>query len=220
MTLGQLLALGGWPMVPIYICSVVALAVFFRKLFELRRARAGGLGWLESVIDELEAGDLGAAQESCRRVEHPAARAVEAAIHVSKRRPDRAAAEAARVGSLEVQRAEKHLGLLSLIAQVAPLLGLLGTVIGMVRLFLDIEASSAMVDTAQLSTGIWQALLTTAAGLVVAVPTLAAYSYLSSCSDSLRLSLHDAVEQTLTAVPAPAGSVAAPSAAREVVSAV
>ncbi len=219
MTLGRILALGGWPMLPIYLCSVVALAVFLRKAFELRRTRQGGLEWLPRAIEELEAGDLAAAAETCARAETPASRALEAAIRVSRHRPDRAEAEAARVGSLEIQRLDKHLGLLAFIAQVAPLLGLLGTVVGMVRLFFDLEASTATVDTAQLSSGIWQALLTTAAGLTVAVPTLAAHSYLAARSDALRLVLHDAVEQGLTALPAPQAA-AEPVAAREVVGAV
>jgi biopolymer transport protein ExbB len=189
-------------MVPIYACSVVALAVFLRKLFELRRARATDMAWLEPVIRHLEEGDLGAAAAACADTAHPAARAVEAALRVAKRRPDRIEAEATRVGSIQVQRAERHLGLLSFIAQVAPLLGLLGTVVGMVRLFLDLESSPGVVDAAQLSAGIWQALLTTAAGLIVAVPTLAGYSYLAWRSDAFRLSLHDAVERALTAAPA------------------
>lgn len=219
MTLGRILALGGWPMVPIYLCSVVALAVFLRKVFELRRAQQSSLEWLPRAIEELEAGDLASAASTCARAEHPAARSVEAAIRVARQRPDRAEAEAVRVGSLEIQRLDKHLGLLAFIAQVAPLLGLLGTVIGMVRLFFDLEGSSATVDTAQLSSGIWQALLTTAAGLTVAVPTLAAHSYLASRSDSMRLVLHDAVEQALTALPAPQAP-AEPVVAREVAGAV
>jgi len=220
MTLGHILALGGWPMLPIYLCSVVALAVFLRKLFELRRARQGGEPWLERVVCALEAGDFEAALTDCGKSEQPAARALEAAIRVVERRPDRVAAEAARVGSLEVQRLDRHLSVLAFIAQVAPLLGLLGTVIGMVRLFFDLEASSSMADTAQLSSGIWQALLTTAAGLVVAVPTLAAHSYLAARSDALRLELHDTVERALTALPAPPEAAAESSSAREVADAI
>ena len=202
MNLGEFLVLGGWPMLPIYLCSVVALTVFLGKLFELSRTERAGLDWLGPVIAELEAGDLRAAQARCSRARHPAARVLQAAIRVESRRPDRVVAEAARVGSLEVQHFDRHLGVLGFIAQAAPLLGLLGTVIGMVRLFFDLEASPGMADAAQLSSGIWQALLTTAAGLVVAVPTLAAHSYLGARSDSLRLALHDAVERGITAMPA------------------
>lgn len=191
-------------MAPIYACSVAALAVFVRKLSELRRARLGELDWIEPVLADLAAHKLDAARDRLAASTHPAARAMSAAVSVMPRRPDRARAEANRVGSQELQRFETHLGLLSFIAQVAPLLGLLGTVIGMVGLFLDMEhAPAAAADMGRLSSGIWTALLTTAAGLVVAVPTLAGYSYLSARMDGLRLLLHDAIERTLTAAPPP-----------------
>jgi biopolymer transport protein ExbB len=120
---------------------------------------------------------------------------------VWRRRPDRAEAEARRVGSLEIQKAESYLPLLSFIAQAAPLLGLLGTVLGMVDLFLGLQSSGLReVDVSLLSSGIWKALLTTAAGLTVAVPTLAAYSYLAHRADGLRLQVTDLVQQLLTEV--------------------
>ena len=204
MSLGELLALGGWPMVPIYACSVVAVTVFIRKLLELRAITRADMGWLEKSVELLDEGDCDEAREICSRANHPAARAVEAALRVAERRPDRVEAEAERAGSIEVQRTEKHLGLLSFIAQVAPLLGLLGTVIGMVNLFLDLQSQAGVAGASELSAGIWKALLTTAAGLIVAVPTLAGYSYLAAQSDAFRLALHDAVERTLTALPLPA----------------
>ena len=207
MRLGHLLAQGGLPMAPIYLCSVAALAVFARKLSQLRRARLADMRWLEPVLGALEQGDLETARAHLDACAHPAARAVLAAVAVMPRRPDRARAEAARVGSQELQRFEAHLGLLGFIAQAAPLLGLLGTVIGMVGLFLGMEqAPAAVADMSRLSSGIWTALLTTAAGLIVAVPTLAGYSYLSGRADWLRLLLHDTIERAMTAVPLPKAS--------------
>lgn len=216
MRLGHLLAAGGWLMAPIYACSVAALAVFLRKLVAWRRLRVRELGWLAPLLAELERGDLAGARDRLDRAAHPAARAAAAAVAVMERRPDRARAEAARAGSLELQRFEATLGLLSFIAQAAPLLGLLGTVVGLVGVFLDIESGAGVlrdsgVDVSQLSSGIWTALLTTAAGLVVAVPALAGYSYLSACADRLRLLIHDTIEQVLTAAPMTA-AVAPPAA--------
>ncbi|MCB9645410.1 MAG: MotA/TolQ/ExbB proton channel family protein [Deltaproteobacteria bacterium] len=100
---------------------------------------------------------------------------------------------------------EAYLALLAFIAQAAPLLGLLGTVLGMVELFLGLEGAGLRdVDTSLLSAGIWKALLTTAAGLGVAVPTLAGHAYLASRVDLFRLALVDAVERLITAA-APRG---------------
>ena len=206
MTMGELLGLGGWPMVPIYLCSVVALAVFLRKLVDVRGVIGADMSWLDAAIDRIDAGDVPAGMSKCRAATHPAASVIIAALTVAERRPDRVEAEAARAGSLEVQRTEKYLGLLAFIAQVAPLLGLLGTVIGMVDLFADLEAHDGMAGASELSAGIWKALLTTAAGLIVAVPALAGHSYLAARSDAYRLLLHDSVERVITALPRGDGS--------------
>jgi len=91
--------------------------------------------------------------------------------------------------------------LLAFITQVAPLLGLLGTVLGMVKMFFSLQqAGMSNVDVSLLSSGIWQALLTTAAGLMVAAPSLAAHSYLSTRLEHFRFHLKDSVERLLTAL--------------------
>lgn len=191
-------------MFPIYLCSIVSLAVFVKKLLELKAARLSELGWLDGVLDKLKTGDLPGAGSACESARHPATRVIKSMLGVLAVRPDRAEAEAERVGSLEIQRLEKNLALLSFIAQVAPLLGLLGTVLGMVDLFIGLQgAGMSNVDVSQLSSGIWKALLTTAAGLLVAVPTLAGYSYLTAHTDRLRLQLSDTVARVLTEAPAP-----------------
>ncbi|MEM9492261.1 MAG: MotA/TolQ/ExbB proton channel family protein [Myxococcota bacterium] len=202
MTLGQLLAEGGWPMGPIYLCSVATTVVVLYKWSQYRAARLGDMSWLERVLEPLRRGNLDRAHSDARAETHPAARAIAAALQMSEHRPDRVSAEAARVGGLELQRFERHLGVLSFIAQVAPLLGLLGTVVGMVSLFFDLEQSPrAAGDISVLSSGMWTALLTTAAGLVVAVAALAGHSYLAARTDALRLCMTDAIEQVLSAAP-------------------
>ncbi len=207
MSLGRFLAEGGWPMVPIYLCSVAALSLFVAKWMQYRAAGLGDLEWLGGVLTALRGNELELARSRAEKAAHPAARAVAAALEVRAHRPERTEAEAARAGSLELQRYERHLGALSFIAQVAPLLGLLGTVIGMVALFLDLEsAPRAAMDVSQISSGIWTALLTTAAGLVVAVAALAGHGYLTSRADALRLCIHDTVERMLTALPIASGA--------------
>jgi len=192
-------------MAPIYLCSIVAIAIFVRKALELRAARLGDVRWLPEVVRAVEAGDWERVEARCAATPHPASRVIEAATATWRVRPERAEAEGRRVGSLELQRLEKHLGALSFIAQVAPLLGLLGTVIGMVQLFLGLQgAGLGNVDAAMLASGIWKALLTTAAGLIVAVPALAAHTWLTSRTDRLRLLMGDVIEQLLTVAPASA----------------
>lgn len=207
LSLAELLAQGGLTMIPIYACSLVALALFLYKVFGLRRQRHRDMSWFEPVLERVRDGDYEAADAECGRAPHPATRVVRAMMEVLRHRPDRAASEARRVGSLELQQAEGGLQVLSFIAQAAPLLGLLGTVFGMVDLFIGLQgAGGANVAVSALSGGIWKALLTTAAGLSVAVPTLAGYSYLASRADRLKLQLTDVVEKVMTAAPALPGS--------------
>lgn len=201
-SLGNLLAQGGWAMWPIYLCSLIALGVFVQRWLLYREIRALQLPWLPKVLLMIRNQQVDAAIAECENHRHPVAHVLSQASRVFHVRPDRVAAEAERVGHRELQKYENYLPLLSFIAQVAPLLGLLGTVLGMVEMFLGLQNSGiANVNASALASGIWQALLTTAAGLIVAAPTLAAHLYLTHRVDSFRGQLRDAVEQFLTALP-------------------
>lgn len=200
MPLHELLAQGGWAMIPIYACSVIAVAVFIKKLVELNAAKLGRVAWLDAAVAHVEDTDLEAASDACRHPVHPGARVVAAVLHALREQPTQAEAEAKRVASLELQRLERHLVVLSFLAQVAPLLGLLGTVLGMVDLFMGLQgAEQGALAISDLASGIWKALLTTAAGLTVAVPALAGYTYLASRIDRFRLQLGDMVQRILFA---------------------
>ena len=219
MRWANLLVTAGWIMAPIGLCSVVAAAVFLRKLFDYRALRISDWAWLPPVLADVEAGAGAAAQARLQSAPNPAARVLAEVLGVLADRPARVEAEARRAGSQVVQGLEAYLALLAFIVQAAPLLGLLGTVLGMVELFLGLEGAglrdvdtsllSAGIsraegkfsrgDTSLLSAGIWKALLTTAAGLGVAVPALAGHAYLASRVDLFRLALVDAVERLITA---------------------
>jgi biopolymer transport protein ExbB len=200
--LGEILAQGGWTMVPLYACSIVALAVFLRKLIEYRVMHLSDLSWYEDALSLIRLGKFDAVSGVCSRYAYPAVPVVCAMAQALKERPDLAKSEAQRVASLELQKLEKNLSLLSFIAQIAPLLGLLGTVLGMVDMFIGLQGSgNASINLSELSSGIWKALVTTAAGLTIAVPTLAAYSYLASRLDDVRLQLSDIIQCVLYAAP-------------------
>ncbi len=202
MTLGQLLGEAGWLMAPIYACSISVVALVVHKLLELRAAQVNDLDWLEPTIENASNGDMEAALGVLQEKAHPAARAVHALLSTQSYRPDRALAEAERVGSLALQSLERRLGMLSFIAQASPLLGLLGTVIGMVELFMRMQGAGVNeIDPALLSSGIWKALLTTAAGLVVAVPALGAYAWLTGRVDRVKLQIFDSVERAISVLP-------------------
>ncbi len=202
MRLVDLLAYGGWAMVPIYVCSAIALCVFIERILVLRGARIGDLSWLPDVMEAARKKEFDRIAALCRNCLHPGARVVEAMTAVWSSRADRVEAEAGRETTMQLHLLEKHVSILSFIGKAAPLLGLLGTVIGMVQLFIGLQhAPPGQVDIGLFASGIWKALLTTAAGVVVAVPSLAAYTYLTARIDRLHLKLHDIVERMLTAVP-------------------
>jgi len=202
LLLGELLLKGGWTMVPLYACSVVALVVFIHKLIAYRAAQLLDLSWEPEVIKSIQSGNLAAVPDAFNHSSHPAFNVVNAIVTALKERPVEAKSEALRVASLELQKLEKNLSLLSFLAQVAPLLGLLGTVLGMIDLFVGFQqGGNSNINLTELSAGIWKALITTAAGLTIAVPTLAAYSYLSSRVDNVRLQLSDLIQRILYATP-------------------
>tara|TARA_Y100001934_G_C12283917_1_gene741369 strand:+ start:186 stop:872 length:687 start_codon:yes stop_codon:yes gene_type:complete len=206
MSVADLMAQGGLTMIPIYLCSIAGLAVFLRKFIEFKQAKLSDVSWLDAVLDLLAAEKYSEIAKVCDRSPHPGTRVVCATVRALEEKPEQAEAEARRVAGLEIQKLEKNLTMLSFLAQVAPLLGLLGTVLGMVDLFIQLQGSGqGNVVVAELSSGIWKALLTTAAGLAVAVPALAAHSYLASQIDRLRLQVSNVIQRVLYVASKPVG---------------
>ncbi|MDH3982406.1 MAG: MotA/TolQ/ExbB proton channel family protein, partial [Kiritimatiellaceae bacterium] len=100
-----------------------------------------------------------------------------------------------RAGLGEIPRLEKNLGGLLTIAQITPLLGLMGTVIGLVRIFMAMEQNAPLAEIGDLSGGIWQALTTTAVGLAVSIPSFAGYNFLLSRVENITLSMEYAADE-------------------------
>jgi len=174
---------GGPLMYLIILCSIVAVAVIFERLFHLHRARIDIDKFMEKISGALRRNRIMEAIDLCEKTPGPIAHIIKAGIlkHDRSRQEIKEAIE--DVGIYEVPRLEKNLGALATIAHISPLLGLLGTVTGMVRAFQIIqEKASALhpVSPGNLAGGIWEALITTCAGLIVAIPTFVAYNYLVS----------------------------------------
>lgn len=196
-SIGELLGHAGWTMAPLYVCSVLAMLVAIRKALDFRAANLEDESWVQPVVNALSEGAASRGVDLARKSRHPAGRVAATLIEALEHNPDQADAETQRVGMEEVATLERNQRPLALIAEIAPLLGLLGTVVGMVELFAGIseqQASGSMVMAA-LSGGIWKALLTTAAGLTVAVPSLAAHAYFSSRVDRFRVQLTSIVQR-------------------------
>ena len=167
----------------IILCSIVALAVIIERLYHLHRARIDSDKFMESISNTLRRNRVMEAIDLCEKTPGPVAHIIKAGIlkHDRSRTEIKEAIEDA--GVCEIPRLEKNLGALATIAHISPLLGLLGTVTGMVRAFQIIQEKATslhLVSPGDLAGGIWEALITTAAGLIVAIPTFVAYNYLVS----------------------------------------
>ena len=176
---------GGLLMWPILFCSVIAVAVFAERLFYFHRATIHVGEFLQGLSNLLQRRNFAEALHESAGTPGPVARVIHAAIirHDAPRAELREIVQEA--GQLEVPKLERFLGVLATLAYVAPLLGLLGTVAGMIDAFGTLSSNGGYATVTELSNGVYKSLLTTAAGLVVATPTFVAYSYLSSRVNSL-----------------------------------
>lgn len=175
---------GGWAMIPIAACSLLALALIAERFIVLRRGRLIPRGFLSKL--DGAANDRERALKLCRDDGSMIARILEVAIKNSDQPADRVESRVEEVGQREVVSLRSHMRLLSALPQVSTMLGLLGTVFGMIKTFQAVAASSeALGKTEMLAKGIFEAWTCTAAGLLVAIPVLVAYHYLQGKIDSL-----------------------------------
>src|SRR3954453_6656444 len=176
---------GGLLMWPAVACSIIAVAVFAERLFYFHRSTIHVAEFLQGLSNLVSRRNFAEALHESAGTPGPVARVIHAAIirHDSPRAELREIVQEA--GQLEVPKLERFLGVLATIAFLTPLLGLLGTVAGMIDAFGTITSNGGYATVTELSNGVYKSLLTTAAGLVVATPTFIAYSYLSSRVNAL-----------------------------------
>ena len=174
----EFLSKGGVLVIPILFCSVLALAIFTERLIRFAQMRRRGLGLAAKVSRHLDAGNEAAAREDTQNSDSPMGRILAQAMEVKDQ--DRETLETVIVHATEegVRDLSRYLQALATIANIAPLLGLLGTVLGMIKAFMVIQQMGGKVNAAVLAGGIWEAMMTTALGLAVALPAMVAHSYL------------------------------------------
>jgi len=180
MNLLEMMTRGGVIMWPILLCSLVAVYVVIERLLVLRRARMDAGQFMLKLKSIYRHGDTSAVLAYCSQKDAPIANIVRRGIlkHGQSEAKVREAVENA--GREEVYHLERHLSLLASVGGVAPMLGFLGTVTGMIGAFQVIEQQSGIVNPSALASGIWEALLTTAFGLIVGIPALVLYNYFVS----------------------------------------
>lgn len=171
---------GGPVMWIIAFCSFIALVIILERWFHLHRAQVNVGELLSGLFNVLKRENLPEAVSLCEDTPGPVSHVLRAVI-LRYAQEDKELKQAAINASLdEIPRMERRMNILATISYIAPLLGLLGTVLGMIDVFQAIQMKGAFINSVGLSKGIWQALLTTAAGLCVAIPCNVAYNYLLS----------------------------------------
>lgn len=176
---------GGWIMIVLLVLSLLAAYIFIQRLLVIRRAGKEDQHFMNRIKDYIHEGKIDSALALCRNTDTPSARMIEKGISRLGRPMNDVLVAIENVGNLEIAKLEKGFPLIATTAAGAPMLGFLGTVTGMVRAFFDMANAGSNVDVTLLSSGIYEALVTTVAGLVVGIITLFAYNYLVSQVDNV-----------------------------------
>jgi biopolymer transport protein ExbB len=178
MSVWELVLKGGWIMAILAVFSIIAVYIFIERFLVINNASREDNNFMNHIRDFIHDGKIDAALALCRKTQNPIARMIEKGLlRIGKPLNDiNAAIE--NVGKLEVSRLEKNIATLATIAGAGPMLGFLGTVIGMIRAFYDMSMAGNNIDIALLSTGIYQAMITTVAGLIVGIIAFICYNIL------------------------------------------
>ncbi len=171
---------GGWIMIPIALLLFISIAVFIERALVIKKAGKEDHSFMHRIKDYIHEGKISSAINLCKKANTPYSRMVEKGISRLGRPMNDIQVAIENVGNIEVAKLEKGFTWVATTAGAAPMLGFLGTVTGMVRAFFDMANAGSNVDITLLSSGIYEALVTTVAGLIVGIIALLGYNYLVS----------------------------------------
>ncbi len=181
----ELVASGGWYiMIPLGILSIMAVFIFVERFMAIQKATRGEKDFMVRVRQYIHEGKLDQAKDLCRSTDNPIARMIGKGISKIGKPLKDISSSVENVGRLEVQRLEKRLSTLATIAGAAPMIGFLGTTIGMIRSFHEMKALTSL-SLDKIAPGMMQAMVTTVAGLIVGIIAYVAYNYLVSKVEKL-----------------------------------
>lgn len=169
---------GGWVMIPLIVLSFVTIFIFGERLFHLRRAQSDPRSLMDRTRRYVQAGDISGAIGFCDAQDNPISRILKRGLERLGRPISEIQDSVQAAGRYEAFELEKRTDLLASIASIAPMLGFFGTVTGMIKAFQEIQSLQGNVNPSVLAGGIWEALLTTAAGLLVGIIAVFFYNYL------------------------------------------
>ncbi|NMB39372.1 MAG: MotA/TolQ/ExbB proton channel family protein [Firmicutes bacterium] len=179
----ELIVSGGPVMIPLLLCSVLAVAVGLERLWFLLRTKIDTEDLMEDIQLSLGQGKVLEAMQLTKKARGPVAAVLSGGIAYYDRDKEDIKNHMEEIGRLEIYKMERRMNVLDVIIGIAPLLGLLGTVTGIIKSFNILAALEGISQPSALSAGIAEALITTAAGLIIAIPTMAVYSFLNGIID-------------------------------------
>ena len=205
----NLLTAGGAIFWVVLFTGAVGIVTFMERFLHCHRSQINSTEFLNGVRTVLKRDNVVEAISICDATPGPVSRLVKTAILTREQGRDRVREAIEEAGLTEVPRLEEKLNLIATIAQIAPLLGLLGTILGFMKTFLQLQTETTNANIGSLSGGIWQAMICAAAGLAVAIPMHAGYNYLVSRVNSIVLDMERAATEIVKIVTESNGSKAA-----------
>jgi biopolymer transport protein ExbB len=174
----DLIIKGGPVMIPIIALSIIGLAIILERIWILWKIRLNISPFAQEIFLFLERGHFQKALERCEKVRHPIGEVFKLGILNRTVKREELEAMMEREGDEQIQYLERYLGALLIIVGVEPMLGFLGTIIGLIKAFMTWEQLGANITVSALASGIYQAMITTAAGLIVAIPAFIFYHFI------------------------------------------
>jgi biopolymer transport protein ExbB len=178
MSILELLMKGGWVMVPILLLSILTLYALMERLIVLNRAGKISQKWLNNLYNQILIGDIEEAKLLCEQKHTAIASVIQAGLENLPHEPQNIEKSMELAGQTEIYRLERNLSLLGAISGIAPMLGFLGTVLGMIQAFMAMAHSTTAVTPQLLAGGIYEAMITTASGLIVGILADVSYKYI------------------------------------------
>jgi len=197
VSLWSLFLKGGIIIFPIFFCGVLTIGIIIERLISLKNAEIDNEKFINEIEELLRRRKIKEALQLCDKNDKPVPRIIKAGLLKIDRTREEVKEAIDDAANYEIPNLEKYLGILATIATVSPLLGLLGTVTGMIKAFMVIEAKGGLVNPGDLARGIWEALLTTVVGLIVAIPAYLAYNYFVSRVNNIILDMEKSATRLL-----------------------
>ncbi len=185
---GDLLIKGGWVMVPIAILAVLGLVIFFERFFTIRKAGVNEANLLSQVKSNVSSGKLDSAVAICRNSNSPLGRMLQKGLSRIGRPIKDIESAIENVGRIEISKLEKNIGILGIVAGIAPMFGFLGTIAGVIKIFYDISQTDN-ISMGVISGGLYVKMVTSAAGLLVGIVAYVLYNILQMMIERVTLKL-------------------------------